>query len=109
ASDVSPTPAGLHRFGYEAGVGYRKTISPPKLITDLLPAREAVVNRKGIYLGKCLYESEYARRQQWTALARSFGARRIVARTFPGNVSTIWWPESETGALHKFSLSPNAT
>lgn len=108
AAGVSPTPAGLYRFGYEAGIGYRKTMPTPKLIADLLPAKDAVVNRKGIYLGGWLYESEHARMQQWTALARSFGARRIVARTFPGNVSTIWWPDSDTGALHTFSLSPNA-
>lgn len=109
AAGISPTPAGLHRFGYEAGIGYRKVVSTPKLITDLLPTKEAVVNRKGIYLGRCLYESEHARQQQWTAQARSFGTRQIMTRTFPGNVSTIWWPEAETGALHKFRLSPNAT
>lgn len=108
AAGVQPFPAGLWRYGHQVGIGYRKELSQTRLTTSLLPEKEVVVNRKGIYLGQIEYEFPRAREEQWTAIARNYGADHHSVYVFPGSNSKVWWPDPKNGGMHEFTLSPNA-
>lgn len=82
---VEPNPAGLWRFGHEAGIGYRKSISQDKLITGLLKRGSAVARRDGVFHESLQYESEIANAQEWTAKARNFGVMEHTVFSFPGS------------------------
>lgn len=84
---VEPNPAGLWRFGHEAGIGYRKSISQDKLITGLLKRGSAVARRDGVFHESLQYESEIANAQEWTAKARNFGVMEHTVFSFPGTPS----------------------
>ena len=107
AVQATPSPAGLWRFGHEAGFGYRKAMPKERLITGLLQQRSAVVRRDRIFLESLQYESEIAASQQWTAQARNFGHFERQAFHFPGSVAKFWWPDPQ-GAMHEFQLRSNA-
>jgi hypothetical protein len=107
AAQIEPTPAGLWRFGHEAGFGYRKAMTQERLITGLLQKQTAVVRRDGVFLQSLQYESDIAVTQQWTAQARNSGAFGEPAFHFPGSVSKFWWPDP-AGSLHEFRLRGNA-
>lgn len=104
---VEPTPAGLWRFGHEAGIGYRKAIPQDRLITGLLRRGQAVARRDGIFHESLQYEAEVAHAQEWTAHARNFGVIEQTVFTFPGSTSRFWWPDPR-GDMHEFSLRTNA-
>lgn len=108
AMGVGPTPAGLWRFGHEVGCGYLKSTTFSRLVTNLLPLRESVIRKKGIYLGQLEYDFIESNNRNWTANARNFGYSRIATHTFPGSTSRIWWPDNMTSNLHELKLSPNA-
>lgn len=103
---VEPTPAALWRFGHEAGIGYRKTISQDKLITGLLKRGSAVARRDGIFHESLQYESEIANVQEWTAKARNIEVMEHTVFSFPGSTSRFWWPDPQ-GHMHEFSLRAN--
>lgn len=107
AAGVTPSPAGLWRFGHEAGFGYRKAIPEQRLITSLLPTVDVSVRRNGIYMAQLQYQSEVAGQLQWTARARNIGAFSEQMHHFPGTVSRMWWP-NPAGSLEDFTLVPNA-
>lgn len=104
---VEPNPAGLWRFGHEAGIGYRKSISQDKLITGLLKRGSAVARRDGVFHESLQYESEIANAQEWTAKARNFGVMEHTVFSFPGSTSRFWWPDPQ-GSMHEFSLRTSA-
>lgn len=107
AAGVAPSPAGLWRFGHEAGFGYLKQIPEARLITSLLPMGEVMVRRNGVYMAQLQYQSEVASELQWTAEARNFGAIEQHMHHFPGSVSRLWWP-NPNGGLDVFNLTPGA-
>jgi putative transposase len=107
AAGVEPSPAGLWRFGYEAGLGGGRHEEQEFLITNLLPRGAAVARRDGIFLESLQYEAEIARQQEWTAAARNFGVIEQPAYFFPGSTSRFWWPNPD-GGLEVFRLRPNA-
>ena len=107
AAGVQPSPAGLWRFGHEVGVGYRKEIGESKLITNLLPAKKAIVRRDGVFLEQLQYEASVASEQMWTTQARNFGVLEKTVHHFPGSTSRFWWPDP-TGIVHEFALRANA-
>lgn len=107
AAGVTPSPAGLWRFGYEAGLGGGRHESQEFFITNLLPRRAAVARRDGIFLESLQYEAEIARQQEWTAAARNFGVIEQPAYFFPGSTSRFWWPNPD-GGLEVFRLRANA-
>lgn len=107
AAGVMPSPAGLWRFGHEAGFGYLKSIPQQRLITSLLPATEVSVRRNGVFMAQLQYQSEVMEQLQWTARARNFGAFSEEMHHFPGSVSRMWWP-NPAGGLADFRLAPNA-
>jgi putative transposase len=107
ACGVQPTPAGLWRFGHEAGFGFQKFMPQDRLITGLLQKSDAVARRNGIFMANLQYESEIARTQKWTEQARDKGVLTQSAFHFPGSVSRFWWPDP-VGALHEFRLRGNA-
>lgn len=104
---VAPTPAGLWRFGHEAGIGYRKAVPQDRLITGLLKRGSAIARRDGVFFESLQYEAEIASAQQWTAHARNFGALEHTIFHFPGSTSRFWWPDPQ-GSMHEFRLRDNA-
>ncbi|MDD4925571.1 MAG: transposase [Methylotenera sp.] len=108
AMGVSPTPAGLWRFGHEVGCGYLKSTTFSRLVTNLLPLRKSVITKKGIYLGQLEYDFSESANRNWTVNARNFGYSSILTHTFPGSTSKIWWPDTTSSNLHEFKLSMNA-
>lgn len=109
AAGVFPSPAGLWRYGHEVGVGVRRNLSFTDLVTNLLPAEQAQVTRRGVMLLGMQYESQTVDEQQWTALARNFGGWNIDANYFPGSVSRIWTPAPASTGLLDLHLSDNST
>lgn len=107
AVGVDPTPAGLWRFGHDAGLAFGQAVSPQLLFTSLLAQGQAVVRRDGIFWESSEYEAEVALRQQWTAQARNFGAREQGVHFFPGSTSRFWWANPD-GGLEEFRLKSNA-
>ncbi|WP_168708565.1 DDE-type integrase/transposase/recombinase [Hydrogenophaga sp. PAMC20947] len=104
---VEASPAGLWRFGHEAGIGYRKAISQDRLITGLLKRGTAVARRDGIFLESLQYESAFATSQDWTGQARNFGVIEKTVFSFPGSTSRFWCPDTQEG-LQEFSLRTTA-
>lgn len=109
AAGVFPSPAGLWRYGHEVGIGVRRNLSFSELVTNLLPTEPAHVTRRGVMLLGMQYESPTVDEQQWTALARNFGAWNIQANYFPGSVSRIWTPAPASTGLLDLHLSDNST
>jgi len=107
AAGVDPSPAGLWRFGYEAGLGGGRHESQEFFITNLLQRGTAVARRDGIFFESLQYDSEIARQQGWTAAARNFGTIDQTAYFFPGSTSRFWWPNPE-GGMEVFRLRANA-
>lgn len=104
---VEPTPAGLWRFGHEAGIGYQKLTHQDRLITGLLKQGQAVARRDGVYFESLQYEADIAGTQQWSAHARNFGAIERSVFHFPGSTSRFWWPDPQ-GSMHEFRLRESA-
>lgn len=107
AVGVNPCPAGLWRFGHEAGMGYLRHTSQDQLMRALLPRKQAVSRRDGVFMESLQYESEVARAEEWSAATRNFGAESVDAYHFPGSTSRIWLPD-ETRTLQPFKLRANA-
>lgn len=102
---VHPSPAGLWRYGFEAGIGYRKAFSDSHLIASLLPSETCRVKRTGIFLGALEYESEVATKDQWTSVAANYGSQERRVYTFPGSTSRIWTPNKGGTGMLDLTLS----
>lgn len=107
AAGVMPSPAGLWRFGHDAGFGFLKSIPEQRLITSLLPQVDVSVRRNGIFMAQLQYQADVAEQLQWTARARTMGSFTEQMHHFPGSVSRLWWP-NPVGSLETFRLAPNA-
>lgn len=107
AMGVHPSPAELWRFGHEAGMGYLRHAPEDLLMRSLLARKQAVSRRDGVFMESIQYESEIARKEEWSAVARNFGAERLEAYHFPGSTSRIWLPD-DTNKLQPFKLRANA-
>lgn len=109
AAGVFPSPAGLWRYGHEAGIGFRKSFAESDLVKNLLPVQTAKVTGRGVRFLGMTYQSSFADEQQWTGLARNFNTWGIDAHYFPGSVSRIWTPKPSGAGLIEFGLSDNST
>jgi putative transposase len=107
AAGGQPTPAGLWRFGHEAGFGFRRADAPELLMAHLLRKADATVRRDGIFLENLQYEAAIAAENGWTAQARHDGHFTQSAFHFPGSVSKFWWADP-AGSMHEFGLRSNA-
>ncbi len=105
---VYPSPAGLWRFGFETGIGYRKETATEKLITHLLPQHKGVIRRDGIFLGKLEYRNELAQAEQWTTLARHSGRMEIPLYCHSGALRQIWTPHPHGPGVLELKLSDQA-
>lgn len=108
SAGVHPSPAGLWRFGFETGIGYRKETATEKLITHLLPEHMGTIRRDGIFLGRLEYRSELARAEEWTTLARHAGAMALPLHCFPGSLQQVWTPHPHGSGLLELTLSDQA-
>lgn len=100
------TPAGLWRFGHEAGIGFRRHIPFDQLVAALLERKTLVARRNGNFTESLQYEGDLAIEEQWSAQARNFGVLEREAYGFPGNTGKLWVPAA-TG-LQEFRLKHNA-
>jgi hypothetical protein len=105
---VHPSPAGLWRFGFETGIGYRKETAKEKLITYLLPQHMGAIRRDGIFLGKLEYRNELAQTEQWTTLARHSGRMEIPLYYHPGALRQTWTPHPHAPGMLELTLSDQA-
>lgn len=108
AAGVIPSPAGLWRWGHDAGIGIRQHRSQSELIKLLLPEGKAKVSREGISFNKLAYGLDTPAMTQWTAKARNFGSWDIPVQHFPGSVSRIWTPDMNGAGLHQLMLTDQA-
>lgn len=108
SAGVHPSPAGLWRFGFEVGIGYRKQLPVEKLIVNLLPEHSGSVRRDGIFLDKLEYRSELATSEQWTTLAKHAGRMEIPLHYFPGAMRKVWTPHPHGTGLLELLLSDQA-
>ena len=109
ADGVTPSPAGLWRWGHAVGIGTGREESEMSLIMDLLPEGVLSINRDGLSFDKLDYKSDEIAEAQWTAAARNFGSRQVTCYHYPGSVSRIWTADTITGAgLLELTLSDQA-
>ena len=100
------TPAGLWRFGHEAGLGFRRHIPFDQLVAGLLEPKTLVARRNGNFAESLQYEGELAIEEQWSAQARNFGVLERQAYSFPGYSGKLWVPAAS--GLQEFRLKHNA-
>lgn len=105
AAGVHPSPAGLWRWGFEMGIGYRKDVDEADLIDTFLPQSTARVRRDAVRFAKCDYSSPEVREAQWTTLARQFEGWNLPVCHYPGSMSTIWTPNVAGVGMLRLSLS----
>jgi len=108
AAGISPSPAGLWKFGHDVGIGYRKTQPEDLLITALLPQTKGHVSREGIFRGKLQYRNDVLEQQQWSTIAKNFGAIETQVHHFPGSVGKAWMPLRDSPGLLELTLSDQA-
>jgi putative transposase len=108
ASGVDPTPAGLWRWGHEAGIGFRRATDPSDLISDLLPADTASVRQDAVRFFQCDYTSPEVQTLEWTTSARNLGSWRIPAHYYPGSMAHIWTPHPSGTEMMQLSISDQA-
>ncbi|MBI3348277.1 MAG: transposase [Burkholderiales bacterium] len=100
------TPAGLWRFGHEAGLGFRRHIPLDQLVAALLEPKTLVARRNGNFTESLQYEGELAIEEEWSAQARNFGVLERQAYCFPGHAGRLWVPDAK--GLQDFRLKHNA-
>jgi putative transposase len=108
AAGVFPSPAGLWRWGYEMGIGFRKSISQADLITSLLPQDTARVGRSSVVFAGNDYQSDVITQEGWTTAARNFGSLQIPIHHYPGPVGRIWTPHTHDNGLLELQISDQA-
>lgn len=105
AAGVRPSPAGLWSYGHVIGAGVQRATTLPRLISSLLPAHTASVNRDGVSFAGLEYSSQETEAEQWTAYARNYGSHPIPIHNFPGSVSRIWTPNTSGKGMLDLTLS----
>ena len=104
---VPPTPAGLWRFGHEAGFGNLRATSQDLLAAELLPRGNAVIRRNGLYFESLEYAADADTMQMWTGQARNVGVIDLPVYYYPNSTSRIWWNDPQAG-LSALMLRGNA-
>ncbi len=105
AENVNPTPLGLWQYGVDAGIAHGKVITTDKLIATLLPKRDVVIRRDGIWFGGNQYNCDLAKSEQWTTIARHYGASKLPAYLFPGNLNQLWISHPSEDGILKLDLT----
>lgn len=105
AAGVFPSPAGLWRWGNEMGVGFRRHIDQDDLISALLPQGTGRVTQSAVRYASCDFQSEQISALQWTAQARNLNGWDIPVHQYPGNMKSIWTPNSTNNGLMKLDMT----
>lgn len=105
AAGVFPSPAGLWCWGHAMGIGVRRSLGQADLIASLLEADTARVGRSSVVFRGNDYQSKVVQEQEWTTHARNFGGEQIPINYYPGSVSRIWTPHSNTQGLLELQMS----
>lgn len=105
AAGVTPTPAGLWRFGHECGIGYRVYTELDDLISKLLPLATGKVINGGVTFHSALYDTAVPGLETWSPLARLKGVSELPMYHYPGTLSRIWTPYGSEKGLTCLNLS----
>jgi len=105
---VHASPAGLWRFGFDVGIGYRKEHSEARYISSLLPQKVGSVRRDGIFMDRLQYECNLAKEESWTTLAARLGHAELPMSYFPGSTDRIWTPNPNGVGLLQMNISDQA-
>jgi putative transposase len=98
AAGIEPTPAGLWRFGHEAGFGFQRAVPEDLLVKHLLRQGSATVRRDGIFFESQEYApSSLERLQEWTRQARRSGAIDLPVHFHPYSLGKIRWVDPTDG------------
>lgn len=108
SQDVEASSAGVWRFGHDAGIGYQIAHPSTSLKTALFPKAIATVRRDGVHFDGLIYDSPYARENDWSGHARLSGTYSLEIFYFPGNNAQIWWLNDKTKSLESLFLTPSA-
>jgi putative transposase len=106
ASGWPATPAGLWRFGHDAGLGFRRHIPHDQLVAALLEPATMAARRNGNFVESLQYEGTAAIEEQWSAQARNIGFLEQQAYVFPGYAGKVW--VSGAHGMQEFRLKSNA-
>lgn len=92
AAGVEPTPAGLWRFGHEAGFGYQRAESEDLLVRCLLRQGSATIRRDGIFFESQEYSTTSSDElAEWTRRARRSGVIELPVYFHPSSLEKIRW------------------
>lgn len=108
AAGVFPSPAGLWRYGFEIGIGYRKHVELNDMVQLLLPAREGRFVNHGLEFEGALFDTNVPGLQNQTAESRNFGVSTAPLFHYPGTLSRIWTPCGAETGLHCLQLSDHS-
>jgi len=108
SAGVKPSPAGLWRYGFEAGIGFSKHIEPEKICTHLLKPYQGTIRRDGIFMEGLEYKLALADREEWTTLARHSGAIPITMHLHPCQLEKAWIYDDQKHGLLELTLSDEA-
>lgn len=98
AAGIEPTPAGLWRFGHEAGFGFQRAVPEDLLVKHLLRQGSATVRRDGIFFESQEYApSSLDRLQEWTRRARRSGVIDLPVHFHPYSLGKIRWVDPTDG------------
>lgn len=108
AAGVEPTPAGIWRFGHEAGLGYQRALPEDLLVRHLLRQGSATVRRDGVFFESQEYAlADLDRHQEWTRQARRSGAIDLSVYFHPYSLEKVRWVDP-VGGLSSMTLRGNA-
>lgn len=106
-ADIEPTPAGLWRFGHDAGFGLLRSTPHDLLAVNLLPRGTAAIRRNGVFFESLEYAAAPEVMQSWTGRARNFGAMELPVHYYPHSTSRVWWNDPGSG-LSQLDIRGNA-
>ena len=106
AAGVHPSPAGIWRFGHEAGLGFRRAVARGELITHLMRPGTLDIRRDGLFFESLQYDTSDSELIDAVAHARNFAGSSRVAYVFPAEAGRIWTPTA--GGMLELTLRPNA-
>ncbi|GAB6064253.1 Mu transposase C-terminal domain-containing protein [Deferrisoma palaeochoriense] len=90
SANVPPTPIGMWRWGLKNMTGSPRTVDSQLIYRHLLPRGTASVTESGIVWHGRRYSCATEAAENWRAIARRNGRRKIEIRYDPANTDHVW-------------------
>ena len=90
ADRVEPYPLELWEWGIQNRTGHLKQVAPDILRVNLLPSTTASVTEHGVKVFGLKYSCDLALQEQWFAIARNWGRRKINVAYDPRLLDTVY-------------------